>query len=118
MRRDDTESRMVHSFLAAGRRYKKNIFPRTWLDDCAELPFEDGVFPVSTHYDALLTRLYGDYRTLPAPEERKCKEHVAIFDLDSSYERTEGDAFCNTHQEYSIKQGESFLWKTIHREFL
>lgn len=86
MRRDDTESRMVHSFLAAGRRYKRNIFPRTWLDDCAELPFEDGVFPVSTHYDALLTRLYGDYRTLPAPEERKCKEHVAIFDLDSSYE--------------------------------
>ena len=86
MRRDDTESRMVHSFLAAGRRYKKNIFPRTWLDDCAELPFEDGVFPVSTHYDALLTRLYGDYRTLPSPEERKCKEHVAIFDLNSSYE--------------------------------
>ena len=86
MRRDDTESRMVHSFLAAGRRYKKNIFPRTWLDDCAELPFEDGVFPVSTHYDALLTRLYGDYRTPPSPEERKCKEHVAIFDLNSSYE--------------------------------
>lgn len=86
MRRDDTESRMVHSFLAAGRKYKKNIFPRTWLDDCAELPFEDGVFPVSTHYDALLTRLYGDYRTLPSPEERKCKEHVAIFDLNSSYE--------------------------------
>lgn len=86
MRRDDTESRMVHSFLAAGRRYKKNIFPRTWLDDCAELPFEDGVFPVSTHYDALLTRLYGDYRNSPRPEERKCKEHVAIFDLNSSYE--------------------------------
>ena len=86
MRRDDTESRMVHSFLAAGRRYKKNIFPRTWLDDCAELPFEDGVFPVSTHYDALLTRLCGDYRTLSSPEERKCKEHVAIFDINSSYE--------------------------------
>lgn len=86
MRRRDTKSKMVHSFLAAGKSYEKNIFPRGWLEENTELPFEDGIFPVSAHYDALLTRLYGDYRVLPSPEERLCKEHVAIFDPDHSYE--------------------------------
>ena len=47
--------------------------------------FEDGVFPVSAYYDELLTKLYGDYHTLPSLEDRKCKEHVAILDLKHSY---------------------------------
>lgn len=85
MRRKEENSRMVHSFLAAGKKYKKNIFPREWLEETAEMPFEDGMFPVSKHYDALLSRLYGDYRRLPSPEERKCKEHAAILDLERSY---------------------------------
>lgn len=85
MRRKEENSRMVHSFLAAGKKYKKNIFPRGWLEETAEMPFEDLLLPVSKHYDALLSRLYGDYRRLPSPEERKCKEHAAILDLERSY---------------------------------
>ena len=76
---------MLHSFLAAGKRFEKNIIPREWIEDTIELPFEDGFFPVSAHYDALLTQLYGDWHTLPSPSERKCKEHVAILDLERSY---------------------------------
>lgn len=86
LRRGDTKSKMVHSFLAAGKKYGKNVFPRSWMEKSAEIPFENGVFPVSAHYDALLTRLYGDYRALPSPEARLCKEHAAIFDPDHSYE--------------------------------
>ncbi len=86
MRKGDASTQMVHTFFAAGKRYEKNIFPRSWLTESIDMPFEDGVFPVSRHYGALLTRLYGDYHQLPAPEERKCKEHAAILDLTRSYE--------------------------------
>ena len=41
--------------------------------------------PISRHYDALLRNLYGDYHRIPSPEERKCKEHAAILDLEHSY---------------------------------
>ena len=85
MRKNDSQSQMVHSFFAAGKKYEKNIFPRKWFEETVEMQFEDGTFPVSAHYDALLTRLYGDYNKLPTPEERKCKEHAAILDLERPY---------------------------------
>ena len=85
MRKEDTASQMVHTFFAAGKKYEKNVFPRSWLEESIDMPFEDGAFPVSAYYDSLLTRLYGDYHRLPAPEERKCKEHAAILDLEHSY---------------------------------
>ena len=83
--RDDVHTSMCHTFFAAGKKYGKNIFPRAWFEETVELPFEDGAFPVSAHYDALLSRLYGDYRRLPPPEARKCKEHAALVDLGRSY---------------------------------
>ena len=61
----------------------------TGIGTCAgldgEAVFEDGVFPISAHYDALLTRLYGDWHVLPPPHERRCKEHAAILDLERPY---------------------------------
>lgn len=86
VREKDQKSRLVHTFFAAGRKFEKNIFPRAWIERSVEMPFEDGVFPVSAYYDELLTKLYGDYHTLPSPEDRKCKEHVAFLDLERSYE--------------------------------
>ena len=85
MHRKADRTKMLHSFLAAGRKYKKNVLPRVWLEETVEMPFEDGRFPVSAYYDALLSRLYGDYQKLTPMEERKCKEHVAILDLENSY---------------------------------
>lgn len=79
------KTRRVHTFFGGGSRYRKNVFDRTWLlEECA-MPFESGQFPVSAHYDALLTALYGDYRTIPPPEARKRKEHAVIVDLHRSY---------------------------------
>lgn len=84
-RRKDVTSKMVHSFLAASKSYQKCILSRNWLTDTIEIQFEDGMFPISKHYDALLWVLYGDYWRIPSPEERKCKEHAAILDLEHSY---------------------------------
>lgn len=85
IRKKDQKSQMVHTFFGAGSKYEKNIFPRIWITQSVEIQFEDGVFPVSAHYDELLTKLYGNYHVLPSLEERECKEHVAILDLEHSY---------------------------------
>lgn len=85
VRAGEKNSGMVHSFFGCGSKYEKNIFPREWMEETVMMPFEDGTFPVTAHYDELLTKLYGDYRTLPKPEEIKKKEHVAILDLHRPY---------------------------------
>lgn len=85
MCRGKTAPNMMQTFLAGGRKYQKNMLPRTWLEDTVEIRFEDANFPISAHYDALLTQLYGDWHTPSPPSERKCKEHVAILDLNHPY---------------------------------
>ena len=83
--REETGSRMVHSFFGASSRYEKSIYPREWFTETVLLPFEDGEFPVSAHYDELLTALYGDYM-IPTPvEKRGQKAHAEIVDLERSY---------------------------------
>lgn len=86
VRRSDKGSAMVHTFFGAGSKYKKNIYDRTWFTETVMLPFEDGEYPVSAHYDALLTKLYGDYHRIPTLEERKVKEHLAVLDLNRPWQ--------------------------------
>lgn len=83
--REEAESRMVHSFFGASSRYEKSIYPRKWFKETVLLPFEDGQFPVSAHYDELLTTLYGDYMTPTPVEKRGQKVHAEIVDLERSY---------------------------------
>ncbi|MBQ8753076.1 MAG: LicD family protein, partial [Clostridia bacterium] len=77
----------VHSFFGGGSRYGKNVYPRSWLWETMPVRFENHEFRMTTHYDALLTQLYGDYRT-PLPEgERNSKIHAEWVDLQNSYEQ-------------------------------
>lgn len=78
-------SRRVHSFFGASSRYGRSVYLREWLEETMLRPFEDGQFPVSAHNEALLRQLYGDWPRIPTPEERACKEHSAIVDLDRPY---------------------------------
>lgn len=87
LNRQDADSAMVHSFFAASSKYKKSIFPRRWLTESVLIGFEDASFPVSSHYTELLTRLYGDYMTLPPAAQREKKVHGEIVDLHNSYEK-------------------------------
>ena len=85
LNRTHPRTKMVHTFFAAGSMYQKNVFPRAWLEETAVMPFEGRGYPVSAHYDALLRRLYGDYRILPSEENRKRKEHNFLVDIDRPY---------------------------------
>ena len=82
---ENAGSHLVHTFFGAGSKYSKNVYQRTWFTESVKMPFENGVFPVSSHYDELLKKLYGDYHRLPEPKERKCKVHTSILDLEHPY---------------------------------
>ncbi len=87
--RGQRESSLVHVFLGGGANYQKSVFPRTWIAEKRDGVFEGGTYPVPTHYDELLTTLYGDYRRIPAEDERSVKEHTILVDLEHSYETYE-----------------------------
>jgi lipopolysaccharide cholinephosphotransferase len=76
--RSDTDSELVHTFFGASSKYAKSVFPRTWFTETELMKFEDGMFPVSSHYEELLTTLYGDWRTEPTEDEKAYKVHGVI----------------------------------------
>lgn len=80
-----TDSEYVHTFFGGAARYEKNVFPRRWLEETVELPFEGGSFPVSAFYDELLTGIYGDYMTPPPEQARSMKVHAEFVDLERPY---------------------------------
>lgn len=84
------DSPMVHSFFAAARSYQKNVYPRCWFTQRTEGEFEGGTYPIPADYDEMLSAIYGDYRTLPPPEERVCKQHALLVDTERSYEEYQG----------------------------
>ena len=80
----------VQSFLGGGSRYEKNIYPRAWFAERVDTVFENGVYPISRYSHELLQQLYGDYMQIPPPEDRACKEHVLLLDLENSYDTYAG----------------------------
>lgn len=84
--KQEDKSRRLHAFFAAASRYEKSVFPREWMRKTVFLPFEGREFPVSAHYDELLSCLYGDYQKETPPEKRSEKQHGIIVDTEKSYE--------------------------------
>ena len=82
----DKSGAMVHSFLGGASGFEKNIYFKQFFRKRTELPFEGGMYPVPEDYDELLKILYGNYLRIPAPEERNCKQHAILVDLNHSYE--------------------------------
>lgn len=80
------DSVMVHSFLAGASDYAKNVYPRAYFLERTNMTFENGLFPVSAHYDVLLRQLYGEYMNLPPEDQRAIKQHAILVDLENSYE--------------------------------
>lgn len=79
------QSAMVHTFFTGTSKFEKGILPRSWITETEEMPFEHLLEPVSKHYDKLLKTLYGDYMTLPSEDERKCKVHALLVDVERPY---------------------------------
>lgn len=86
MDQHESHSQMVHSFFGACSRYEKGIYRREWFTETIPAQFEDAEFPISAHSDELLTQLYGDWHRIPSLQERTCKVHGQIVDLENSYE--------------------------------
>jgi lipopolysaccharide cholinephosphotransferase len=61
------------------------VYERVWFTETTEIAFEDMIVPISAHYDALLTKLYGDYMQIPSEEDRKIKEHAILIDTERNY---------------------------------
>lgn len=52
----------------------KGVFPKEWFAETADVPFEGRTFKAPGNYDAVLTRLYGNYMQLP-PEKDRIAHH-------------------------------------------
>ena len=57
--------------------YSGGILTKEQLNNCILQEFEGGLFPVISDYDAHLTGIYGDYRTLPPENERVSNHSIA-----------------------------------------
>lgn len=86
VRHDNGRAPLVNTFFACSSSYRKSVLPKEWITQSEALSFEGALYPVSAHYDELLTKLYGDYHKLPPPEKRVVKEHTALVDPKRSYE--------------------------------
>lgn len=85
IRRNDSSSLKVHTFFGGGKKFERSIFLREWFEQSVKMRFEDSEFPVSAHYDEMLRVMYGDYMILPTLEQRVCKRHAAIVDINKPY---------------------------------
>ena len=77
---------MVHSFLGGASSFGKSVYPREYFEHRTDGVFEGEQYPISREYDKLLRILYGDYMRIPPPEERVCKQHAILVDLERSWE--------------------------------
>ncbi|MBO5136577.1 MAG: LicD family protein [Clostridia bacterium] len=85
MMKNKSDSQYVQTFLACTSKYRRGVYDRTWFTETTEVAFEDMIVPISAHYDALLTKLYGDYMQIPSEEDRKIKEHAILIDTERNY---------------------------------
>ena len=61
--------------IPSGRKhFFGEIYPRDYFRHTVKREFENGSYPCPQDIDAYLTRLYGDYRAVPAPEAQE--KHV------------------------------------------
>lgn len=85
IRRNDSSSLKVHTFFGGGKKFERSIYLREWFEQSVKMRFEDGEFPVSAHYDEMLRVMYGDYMIMLTLEQRVCKRHAAIVDINKPY---------------------------------
>lgn len=68
--------------LASQYAYDKEIFSIDQVQNLTVVPFEDTLIAVPKDYQAVLTRLYGDYLTLP-PENQRSEKHIVKLIYDN-----------------------------------
>jgi lipopolysaccharide cholinephosphotransferase len=67
-------------FFYGRTRWRNAIIRRDWFGSPLYVPFETTTLPVPEKYDLYLTKMFGDYMTLP-PKERQKPAHVGLIDF-------------------------------------
>ena len=75
--------------LADSGRY---LFPKSWFESTLLLPFSGFAVPVPAGNHQLLTKIYGDYMTLPPEGERVSRHHHYFMDLGRAMDFAEAQA--------------------------
>jgi lipopolysaccharide cholinephosphotransferase len=81
------DSALVHSFLGGASSFKKSVYPRKCFREQIDATFEGKQYPIPVGYDRLLHIMYRNYHQLPPEEDRLCKQHAILVDLENSYEQ-------------------------------
>lgn len=82
----NTHSNIVHCFFGGASSISKSVFERKLIIETTNALFVDKNYPVSKHYDELLTILYNDYMTIPDLNVIKIKKHAILVDLNKPWE--------------------------------
>ena len=64
---------------------KKEIMPKSYFGNGTKGTFEGMEVILPEKYDEYLTKLYGDYMTLPPPEKRVGHHYYTVLDTEKSY---------------------------------
>ncbi len=70
------------------------LLPKEWFASSRLMPFEGMPVPLPIGNHELLTRIYGDYLTLPPVEERVSNHHHRFVDLDRALSFEEVKKLC------------------------
>lgn len=61
---------------------EKLMWPKEWFDDVIEVPFEDTTISCPKHFDEILTKTYGDWRT---PVYNSSIHEMYVLDVNTSF---------------------------------
>ena len=81
--RDYASCAYVGTFL--GNWHEKEVMRREWFGEPTLYRFENLLVYGPENYDAYLTRMYGDWRTLPPVEKRVSHHDYVLIDINKSY---------------------------------
>lgn len=58
---------------------ERDIYKKEWVDELIEHKFEEKMLMIPKHYDSILSKVYGDYMTLPQAEKRVPHHYYEAF---------------------------------------
>lgn len=66
-------------------RFRNIVLPSAYLQDTAEMPFENTTIRMIKNYDEYLTLHFGDYMKLPPEDEQVSRHDFVVVDFNTPY---------------------------------
>lgn len=80
--------------LCSGPGYMKKKYPKHIFDSAVLKEFEGRQMPIPVGYDTYLRIAFGDYMQMPPVEKQKAHHDSKVLDLENSYIKYKGIAYC------------------------